>query len=383
MKPLVIFSSQDFDDLPTRKHKLAKHFSSKVPILYIEAPFTYLSALKDPTYKPKVKRSGQIKQIRPNLWVASPPAMMPFYGRIGFMQKMACGKIANFALKIMKEINFPKDFTALIYLPWMKPVIDKIKPRVVFYDCVDDHAGYGGTSSKAFIEKAEELLCKSCDAVFTTAKSLQKRLSSFNTNTVYLPNAVDPEIFKPTSPSSEVEIIPKPRVVYSGALRWWFDSDLMIHLAEELPNIHFIIIGGERNSELGENGRKLRAMHNVHFLGKRFQEELPGLMSGSCCGIIPFKENALIASVSPLKLYEYASMCLPTVSVPMAELVDMPADVVRVANGFEQFKQEILNFTLKSPNADVLKVFSANNTWDTRFALFEDELERCWKKERA
>jgi len=55
--PLIIFSSQDFDDLPTRKHRIAKKFASQgSKVIYIEAPFTHLSAIKDPTYRPKVER---------------------------------------------------------------------------------------------------------------------------------------------------------------------------------------------------------------------------------------------------------------------------------------------------------------------------------------
>ncbi len=379
--PLVIFSSQDFDDLPTRKHRLAKRFAANgQKVLYIEAPFTYLSALKDPTYKPKLLRAGKVVEAEKNLFVASPPPMMPFYGRFGIMQKMACATIANFAQSAMKKVGFPKEFAALFYLPWMTPIVGKVKPRVAIYDCVDDHAGYGGTSSKSFIEAAEGKLSASCDIVFATAKALAKKLAKHNPNTIYMPNAVDPSLFAQQPPAPELANIPLPRVVYAGALRWWFDPELLLEVANARPNVSFVVIGEERNSELGESGAKLRNLPNTFFLGKRPQRELPSLMSGASCGIIPFKVSDLISSVSPLKLYEYASMGLPTVSVPMEEVLDMPDEVVRIANTAKDFGGWIDKLIEEGPDKKALESFVAQNTWEARFQIFEKELGKAWEK---
>ncbi|MBP6927486.1 MAG: glycosyltransferase [Caldisericia bacterium] len=379
--PLIIFSSQDFDDLPTRKHRIAKKFASQgSKVIYIEAPFTHLSALKDHTYRPKVERKGQIREVSPNLWVASPPPMMPFYGRFGFAQNSACRTLASFAKKAIEKISFPKEFACLFYLPWMEPIIGMIKPKVAFYDCVDDHAGYGGTSSKSFIEMAEGELCKKCDTVFVTARSLAKRLSLFNPKTVYMPNAVDSELFRQVRPSPEIEKIPAPRVVYAGALRWWFDTGLMLEVAQRMPKANFIFIGSERNGELGEEGQRLRGLGNVHFFGKKPQEELPSLMSGASCGIIPFRQNSLIASVSPLKLYEYASMGLPTVSVPMEELEGMPEDVVKIAKTSGDFILEIGKAITEGPKKEKIEDFVSKNTWEARIKTFEETLLRLWQE---
>lgn len=381
MIPLVIFSSQDFDDLPTRKHRLANWMSVKGnPTLYIEAPFTYLSALKDPTYKPKVKRANRIEKKNDNLWVASPPPMMPFYGRYGICQNMAAGKIAGFAKTVMGKIGFPNEFVALFYLPWMEPIIDSIKPKASFYDCVDDHAGYGGTSSKSFIEDAESRLCGKVSTVFATARSITQRLSQYNRNSVYMPNAVDPDLFTSNTESELTKYISKPKIVYAGALRWWFDTNLMLELAKARPNYNFIIIGEERNGELGAAGQNLRYLPNVHFLGKKPQSELPGLMADAACGIIPFKTGPLIASVSPLKLYEYASMGLSTVSVPMMELETMPKEVVAKAQNTSDFLAALDTAVVNPPNRQALKTFVNANTWDSRMSRFYSEFEKQWQR---
>ena len=381
MIPLVIFSSQDFDDLPTRKHRLAYWMSVKGhPTLYIEAPFTYLSALKDPTYKPKVKKAGKVTKINDKLWVASPPSMMPFYGRFGACQNMAAGTIAGFAKKVMSQIGFPKDFAALFYLPWMEPVERDVKPKISFYDCVDDHAGYGGTSSKTFIESAEAKLCESVDGVFATAKSIANRLGQFNRNTIYMPNAVDPDLFTADVDSEITKYIPKPHIVYAGALRWWFDTKMMLDLARSRPAYSFIIVGEERNGELGAEGQMLRSLPNVHFLGKKPQSELPSLMSGASCGIIPFKTGPLIASVSPLKLYEYASMGLHTVSVPMMELEMMPDSVVTKVADTNGFIAAVDRAVTNPPDTQALKTFVSANTWESRMNRFYTEFEKQWQK---
>ncbi|HOO96570.1 MAG TPA: glycosyltransferase [Caldisericia bacterium] len=376
--PLVIFSSQDFDDLPTRKHLFARHFSDEGhKVLYIEAPFTYLSKYADSTYKPKAKRARRVEKKSDNLWVASPPPMMPFYGRFGFAQKMACNKLAGFAKRAMLEIGFSAEYAALFYLPWMSPVRDSLNPKITLYDCVDDHSGYGGTSSATFLSKAEAKLANGCDAVFATARYLADNLRQYNPNTIHLPNAVDPEVFKFDKDESEPN---KPTVVYVGALRWWFDSELMFDIASSRPNYRFVVIGQERGSELGEFGQKLRKLENVEFLGRKPQPEIPKLVYGASCGIIPFKSGELTKSVSPLKLYEYAAMGFPTVSVLMSELTNMPDSVVKIANNRDEFL-EAIDGCIKTPaNADEIAEFVKNNSWESRVNVLKTELQRLWQE---
>ncbi|MEZ4812071.1 MAG: glycosyltransferase [Caldisericia bacterium] len=379
--PLLIFSSQDWDDLPTRKHRFAKAFAANGnPVLFVEAPFTYLSRFADKSYNLKLKKSGQIEKVRDNLWVASPPPVMPFYGRYRFMQNQACKKLSKFVNKVRTEIGFPTEFISLFYLPWMNPILKSINPKVAVYDCVDDHTGYGGTQCVKFLDRVEGELAKSCNAVFATAKYLTDNLKKHNNKAIYLPNAVDENLFKKTLESDAVRDIKKPRVVYAGALRWWFDSELLFSISKALPEVSFIIIGGERGSELGKNGTNLRSLPNVHFLGRRPQEQLPSLMSGSSCGIIPFKQVELTKSVSPLKLYEYASIGLPTVSVPMSELESFPDSVVTKANTAEEFIEAIKRITSSEPDQKAISEFVSENTWSNRTQRFSQELLSLWEK---
>ena len=359
--PLVIFSSQDWNDLPTRKHRFARKLAGEGnPVLYIEAPFTHLSRFGDKQYREKAKRSGSIQRIGDRLWVASPPAIMPFYARFHISHRRACAKLAEFALRTINDIDFPKEYGALFYLPWMNPVRRILSPKVSIYDCVDDHSGYGGTSSQAFLDEAEGKLAGDCDAVFATAKFLAQRLGHFNSNTTYLPNAVDTELFQPGKESAEVKGIMKPRVVYAGALRWWFDTDLLYKVADCLRTVSFIIIGSPRGKELGKNGSNLKGLNNVHFMGRRMQEELPLLMSGCSAGIIPFKTVELTKSVSPLKLYEYSAMGIPTVSTPMMELESLPKEVVTIARNTDEFVNSIKKIAIIGKAVSYINIYIFN-----------------------
>jgi len=379
--PLVIFSSQDWNDLPTRKHRFARVLSSEEnPILYIEAPYTYLSRFGDKQYREKEKRSGNIKKIGDNLWVASPPSIMPFYARYHWSHRKACRKLAEFAMQTTLDIGFPNEYAALFYLPWMNPIREMLSPKVSMYDCVDDHSGYGGTSSQLFLDKAEENLAGSCDLVFATARFLSQRLQRFNNNTIYLPNAVDTELFKPGKASADIKDIPKPRVVYAGALRWWFDTDLLYRVADELRSVSFIIIGSPRGRELGKNVNNLKALGNVYFMGRRPQEELPEFMSGCSAGIIPFKTIELTKSVSPLKLYEYSAMGIPTVSTPMMELESLPEEVVTIARNNNEFVDGIKKIIDNNTDNKTIREFALENNWQGRVDRFKRELADIWQK---
>ena len=70
----------------------------------------------------------------------------------------------------------------------------------------------------------------------------------------------------------------------------------------------------------GVDCSELQRLPNVHFVGTRSYDSLPGFAKGFTVGILPFKVNRLTENVNPIKLREYLAAGLPVVSTALPEV---------------------------------------------------------------
>ena len=135
-----------------------------------------------------------------------------------------------------------------------------------------------------------------------------------------------------------LEDIPRPRVIYVGAIHDWFDVDLVHYCAKNLPNYSFIIIGPDR-----KDLSLLRKLKNVHILGAISYDKIPAFLYNSQVGIIPFNVKdypALVNSINPLKMYEYLACGLKVLSVEWEKIKDMN-DIINLTTKKDEFVDAI------------------------------------------
>ena len=109
------------------------------------------------------------------------------------------------------------------------------------------------------------------------------------------------------------------------------DMALLTELARSRPDWSLALVGpvglGDPHTDVGA----LAAEPNVHLLGKRAYEELPGVLRGADAGLIPYVRSELTASIFPMKVYEYLAAGLPVVATPLPALEGV-ADVAVAAD---------------------------------------------------
>ncbi|MFN3869340.1 MAG: glycosyltransferase [Hyphomicrobiaceae bacterium] len=168
-------------------------------------------------------------------------------------------------------------------------------------------------------------LAKAADLVAITAPAIEQQAMAMGARRVHLmPNGADIEHFaRPASEPADLAPIPRPRVVYVGALAPWVHFDLMDQVARRMPQVSFVWIGPGRPELIVRR-------HNVYVLGSRPYAELPGYLQHCDAGVIPFDRDRhprLVDSVHPLKLYDYLAAGLPVVATPWVELRRIAAPV--------------------------------------------------------
>lgn len=229
------------------------------------------------------------------------------------------------------------------FVPQAEVLIDSLKPAKILYYIDDDHAAKPGIDPASFAA-AEERFARRADVVLASAPELVQRMRLLNDNVHYAPNVADTRLFatalEPGPADAAIAALPHPRVLFIGAiLAATIDIELVVELARRRPDWSFAFVGPVGQGDPGTNIEALRAAPNVHLLGHRPQAQLPGVLRGAEAAIIPYRVGHQMASVFPMKTYEYLAAGRPVVSTPLPALADVP-DVARAATA-EEFAERL------------------------------------------
>jgi 2-polyprenyl-3-methyl-5-hydroxy-6-metoxy-1,4-benzoquinol methylase/glycosyltransferase involved in cell wall biosynthesis len=255
---------------------------------------------------------------------------------------------------------------SMVQLPFWWPVARKARADYgwpVVYDLMDDHTGFS-TIRPHTLEVEEELIA-SADLVVATAAPLEKEAKRRKAKKVVLVrNGCDFDHFSKASGGQPPSKPGRPVIGYFGAVADWFDSDLVVDLAQRRPDWDFVLVGSTFTGDVG----RLSKLPNVSLPGEKPYAEIPRWLAGFDVAIIPFKRLPLTEATNPIKAYEMLAGGKPVVSVPLPEMVAMK-EVVRLASDAAGFEREIEGaLKEKSPAAvERRREFARENTWQKRF----------------
>jgi glycosyltransferase involved in cell wall biosynthesis len=189
-----------------------------------------------------------------------------------------------------------------------------------------------------------------------------QRLRDHGAATVTLvENGVEFDHFaRPMPPPPEYATLGPRRVVYSGAIDFRFDGDLVLALARARPDVEFVLIGAGD----GLSSRAAAGLANVHRLGTRPYDALPAYLQHASIALLPLNNHPANAGRSPMKFYEYAAAGLPILASRARELERRAEPFVRFVDA--DHPERALDDVLRDPpRPDPTKV--AAHDW-TRIA---------------
>lgn len=176
-------------------------------------------------------------------------------------------------------------------------------------------------------------------------------------------------------------------VVYSGALSKFKGIDLLIDVAKELPQIQFVLAGG--NASQVQDYQQLareKLVQNVTFLGYLPQNELSSLLQASDILAHPHCAGKEASFTSPLKLFDYMASGTPIVATeipPLMEFKSSPAVAAWCeADNPKAFAQSLEQVLLTHPrrvegytdNMDFVRQFSCENRIAKILSYLEDSM---------
>lgn len=372
---IICISSVDWEPLWTRKQQVMSRLPHSNRILYVEPPISLLSPFKDPTMWKKWSMWWQgIRQNRENIFLLSPPVILPFgnvFEPINRLNQMLIGRSIR---KAIAKLGM-KDPIVWTYLHTSAPLAGKLGEKLLVYDCVDEHSAYKGFDPETVKAIEKELLAKT-DIVFVTAQGLYQDKAPLCKEIHLSPNAADVDHFMladdpSTQAASDIQSIPGPILGFVGFIKEWIDLDLLRYVAEQRPDCSLVMVGPVG---IEVDITSLESLPNVYFLGRRDRQVLPNYLKAFNVCLNAFRSSKLTATVSPLKFYEYLASGRPIVSVPMPEIADF-ADVVEFGEGKEGFLQAVERALHDTPEKKQRRLDRArDNSWESRVDFMMDKI---------
>ena len=213
------------------------------------------------------------------------------------------------------------------------------------------------------LKRMESLLMKDVDHIIYTAETLRTYLNGYEEKIFHISNGVNLEHFQKANRDipEDFKNIPKPRVIYVGAIDEWFDVGLLYELASKRNNISFVIIG-----DPAIDLSRISTLSNVFILGRKDYKDIPSFLYNSDIGIIPFKlDHPIVNSINPIKLYEYMACGLPVIATKWKEL-EMISSPAYLAKGTGSFLKGLDEY-LKNYSREKSTEFSKSNSWESRY----------------
>jgi UDP-galactopyranose mutase len=210
-------------------------------------------------------------------------------------------------------------FTLWYYSPMALCFSKHLRADVTIYDCMDELSAF--KDAPLALARYERELLRRADVVFTGGRSLHANKSQLHENVHCFPSAVDVQHFgraRSCTPAPDQEGLSAPRIGFAGVIDERMDLDLVAEVARARPTWQLIFVGPVAKIDEGS----LPRARNIHYLGARAYEDLPGCMAAWDVAMIPFAMNEATRFISPTKTPEYLAAGLPVVSTPIRDVAE-------------------------------------------------------------
>jgi glycosyltransferase involved in cell wall biosynthesis len=261
--------------------------------------------------------AAPVREVEKNLFVLSPLAV-PAYG-VAAMRSVNRQLLALQVRHAMRRLGFSRPIN-WVFNPAAAVVAGALGEDLVIYYCVDEYTAFSGVAKGSLVELERGLL-RRADLVIVSAERLLRSKSAEGARTVLVRHGVNFAHFRraldpATVVPDDVASLPRPIIGYFGLMAAdWIDRPLVEHVARRFPGGSIVLIGNVTTG-LGE----LERMPNVHVLGRRPYEALPGYCKGFDVAMLPFPISEVTLNANPLKVREYLAAGLPVVSTAIPEV---------------------------------------------------------------
>jgi UDP-galactopyranose mutase len=283
--------------------------------------------------------------------------------------------------------NGIKEFLAWYYTPMALEFTEHLRPVVSVYDCMDELSAFKGASSE--IGLRERNLFKEADLVFTGGQSLYEAKRNHHHSVFAFPSSIDRNHFAQArdslqDPCDQSEIS-HPRLGFFGVIDERFDIDLLRSVSAARPDWQFVMVGPIVKIDPNE----LPRAKNIHYLGGKNYQELPGYIANWDVALLLFARNESTRFISPTKTPEYLAAGKHVVSTSIRDVVRPYGEegLVSIADEPEQFVQAVEKILIgdqeKNEWLERVDAFLADMSWDNTWSQMDALISNKIQEKKA
>ncbi|MBO8130226.1 MAG: glycosyltransferase [Candidatus Marinimicrobia bacterium] len=377
-RKMVWFSEIRWDFMMTRKQQILKRFPKYWKILFIEP----VVLDKKPHFIPKRENNIYIVTI-PYLRGSNKKLLSKFiYNRIVSVFIKIFGEFTALFWIYILGFSGRDRVVALSSIHW-GDFASRLKAKVKFYDCNDDHLKFAENCPWA--QKFLKKYLSTCNFMTYVSEELNEKIQRvFRIKSYLVSNGVDFEHFsKRREPPEQIRNFKKPIIGYAGTIDY-IDYSLLQDLSRVYENCSIILIGPEIRGSFLKNYIIERKLKNVHYLGRVDYHLLPCYTQSFDVAVIPFKKDEISKSLNPNKLYEYLAAGLKVVTMDFSKRIRELKGIIYVAKTKDEFVR-LVGKAIKAELPPKSLEIAKKNDWreisERLCQIIEEHLNRYDNKE--
>ena len=374
----IICFCNDWDGDPLSKKHIMSRLAKRNRVLWVNSvgvrnPTASVYDFKRVLQKVRAFSSGH-KKVADSIHVLT-PLVIPFHGSA--MARWINRKALRWSLlRACRQLGFCNPIT-WVFIPASGEVAGTLNEKALVYHCVDEYSEFSGTDKSALLAIERHLIEKS-NCVIVCSDRLLESKRRFNEKTFLVTHGVDVAHFrKACDPATivpdEIKAIRRPIVGFFGLIADWVDLDLVRFLADARPEWNFVLLG-----KVTTDTRIVAGLPNIHLLGPKPYQDLPGYAKAFDVGILPFAINELTLNSNPLKLREYLAAGLPVVStaIPEAEKLTGALKVGHSNGEFLTHLDAIIQSGRTGPQISISSQMD-EESWDSKVEQLSQIVSDC------
>lgn len=337
----VVFSD-DWGVHPSSSQHIFRHIAERYPVAWINTVGMRRPRLEMADARKAVRKLGNMLRRGDDRRAASMPAKLSVH-QPAMVPLNDIGAVRRFNRRSVERtlraiLSRPAGGRRIVVttVPNSCDYVAACASPVVYY-CVDDFSEWPGLDKTLILDMERELVARA-DAFVATSTALHDKLAATGKPTTFLSHGVDLEHFATEAEAALPLLadIPEPRVGYFGLFDERSDQDLLLAVARANPGLSFVIAG-----RVETETERLRAADNVHFTGLLDYADLPAFVRGMRALFLPYRDDRLAESLSPLKMKEYLVTGRPVISTPipaareLAGQISLARDVTEWSNALQ------------------------------------------------